>query len=403
MATFTAILVASLAVTAVAEWTEGDMMGAYTPATDVTAHAAIIMDVDDIGTALSMDPVNYDSAKGVYTAGGNSMKSSGARTLQGFAQKDQSSEALYLDFHGMYYDEDADSCLTCFEDTYTMSAFEGTGMFEGKSDTIRTTAIKKSLMCTTMMYASHELYDAIKAGVEGETLYDAPHKWDEGWAFYYGSMEGVNSVWEVQGKRDGDFFTEEQTINEANFINGLPLVSAAGWDEVAATAAMHAIEKSWMITFLQATLKYSYLVQDGIRNGDGADEKYWAEGYTYWRCAAGYVHAADPNTAAYIENYLSLNKDNAAGIHYEVYCRVKSSLEALYPVLGIDAADIGVFKDIVGEPCAEIEGDYEPGHEEPHDMEEGEEDYEPPEEGEEGMAGDDGEDDDSAACTHAWF
>ena len=78
-----------------------DAMGKYSPATDVTAHAAVSQDVVDIADLGGED---YDAANVIYTEGKNSPKGDGKRTLQGMAQKGSSS-ALWqiVSAHFVYF------------------------------------------------------------------------------------------------------------------------------------------------------------------------------------------------------------------------------------------------------------------------------------------------------------
>jgi hypothetical protein len=352
-------------------------LGPYTPASNVAQHALIVEDVKTIKEKLKT--ADYTGAKYIYESGENSAKSTGMRTLQGFATKDQSGEPWFVGYMEMY-GGDLENAYT-FEDAYTLAALNGDGIFTGKSADIRNYAINKNLMCITMMYGYHELDSALGKATAGNTADgDAPHAWDEGFAFTYGTAvgEGSTSVWEVQGKRDSDFTTTFQTSTSAAFQDGLPTVQTAGLDLDSAQDHIDLITRGWGATFIQATLKYSYLVQEMIEADDLSNTEFdgtWSEGYTYWRCAAGAVFAASPSVAVSVEAYLHTDQEKSE-LNTKLYCRIKTSLESAYGALGFTTSDIGVFKDITGDPCAGVEADYIEGHEGDHeDQEEDYEDY----------------------------
>ena len=69
---------------------------------------------------------------------------------------------------------------------HIMAAMDGTGDFEGTSDTVRYQGIAKLTVNMGMVaYTIHELNSAIAKADAGNVDNDsgAPHNWDEGWAF----------------------------------------------------------------------------------------------------------------------------------------------------------------------------------------------------------------------------
>jgi hypothetical protein len=80
--------------------------------------------------------------------GENSAKSSGMRTLQGFATKDMAGgeSGVFDQFTPALYPSKT------FLDDFTMAALDGSGVFAAQTDYRRTSAIKASLICTTWMY-----------------------------------------------------------------------------------------------------------------------------------------------------------------------------------------------------------------------------------------------------------
>lgn len=347
---------------AAAPTTTNETYGTYTSATNVTEHARIALDIYDINADLSQSPPKYADAAAVYTGGRHSRKSeTEMRTLEGMATKDLSDEPLYLLFVDMYG--------AGWLDKYQQEALEGTGRFSGKSDVMRATAAKKNLLCTTTMYASHELEDAIQ---KVSDLNDAKHNWDEGLAFWYGMDDaytssyeiGVPSAYEVSVKRDAEFSTNNAATTMTHFGAGLEAADRRSGDDM--RISFNAIVKAWTATFIQATLKYAYKMQTVYPVPD----KEWAEGYTYWRCMAGNVYGADADAANKVDALMDVAQTSPDPY---VFCKVKEALEPVYSKLGLYAADIGHFSGLASDPCTGgAQEDYE---EENHPHEE-HEDYE---------------------------
>merc|ERR1719181_14886 len=192
----------------------------YIPATNVVPHSMIDLDMDEISTACGVP--DFDQALFVYENGGgglcsasdiattvttdscyghttsdakgNSIKGSGAvRTLQGFALAGASkmSAEKYWNLYKNYWGDDD------YMDTFVQDAFADTGM----QDAMKAELIKKGIAYqANWMYVLHEFEDAISDCNAGDiydndaasSAGDSPHAWDEGWAFYAGSLEGEN-------------------------------------------------------------------------------------------------------------------------------------------------------------------------------------------------------------------
>ena len=63
-----------------------DAIAGYTPATDVTEHADIDLDMIAIINALDGTEAGYAAAVDLYTSGGDLAKGAGARTFQGLSK-----------------------------------------------------------------------------------------------------------------------------------------------------------------------------------------------------------------------------------------------------------------------------------------------------------------------------
>ena len=294
-------------------------------------HASIAKDVGEIEAFLGESPPNYAAAKELYSNGKNSQKGSGLRTLQGMAQKDLSAEPLAAGFMTLYG-------ATDFLDTYMIAALDGTGDFAGMSHDVRTVAAKKNMQAILVLYANHEAVEALEQAELGVAL-NAPKAsgsnniyYDEYYAFWYG-LTGENAPAEVTRKRDADFGTDVLGEAFASFAAGRE--AALDANVAGIEAAQEEISAGFLKTFLQATLKYSYKVQAGT--GDDGD---WAEGYTYWRVVSGIVAAEDLAAAQAIDALLwpAPSRDALAD---NVYCQIKSHIEAALPIKGVTYADLG--------------------------------------------------------------
>ena len=254
--------------------------GGYTYASNVDNHRSLMKDLCDIKTAAS----SYDwaTAKDIYQNGKNAEKSDGSfRTLASFAAAEGKNHN-YDTFYG-----EAGSI-----NTHIMAALDGTGDFAGTSDTVRYQGVAKLTANMGMIaYTIHELNTAIGKADAGNVDDDtgAPHNWDEGWAFFHGPDEDLSCApANTFKKRSADFGTEtngvSNTLNavETAMVDGLAALQAE--DQAGYTAATNTVVKNVIITYTQATMKYTYKMDDAD-NGP----KYQAEGYAFWKVIEAYV------------------------------------------------------------------------------------------------------------------
>jgi hypothetical protein len=195
-------------------------------------------------------------------------------------------------------------------------------------------------------YAAHELEAAIdKAKTEAKRVDTvAPHAWDEGWAFYYGT-NGVDAPWEVAKKRDSDFCVNGNTPAGCatvktdilpHFNKGLTAVRTATYNEATATKHMNTIYAMWTITYMRAALKYLSITEKNY------NEKAHAEGYAYWMAIAGWVAPKCKTDAAAMTAAVDITRTS---IPAGTYCDVKQKMESCYTALGISCKLMGEFKD----------------------------------------------------------
>jgi len=353
-------------------------MGGYTPASNVVEHSQMVFDIKDITTATSAG--DFAAAKEIYTGGRFSCKSpSTTRTLQGFVSADTYTAKLQGEaFMDTFAGGDGDqipgdgrlSLAGSFWDDFILGALDGTGDFEGKSETMRKTAVKKGILGALTMYSTHELEAAVVKARDGnfDDASGAPHAWDEGWAFYYGSFGshmlepmasdgGKYSAWEFAKKRDLDYAYDSDGDAVAGAVDSRVKMleyfkkglKASRNDDVggADTAVTQMIEarnniySMLALASIRAALKYAEKTQaaDG-----GYSEDYHIEAYAYFLAAAGWVEQAAPGVGSSVLNLLDFKKTSEE-LDANLYCAVEAALIPAYEPLGLDCDMVGVWKD----------------------------------------------------------
>ena len=337
--------------------------GGYTYASDVDNHRSLMKDLCDIKAAASSDGgYDFANAKDIYMNGKNAEKSDGSfRTLAGFAAAEGKNHG-----YDAYYDA-AGSV-----DAHITAAMDGTGDFEGVSDTVRYQGIAKLTANMGMVaYTIHELNSAIAKADAGNVDNDsgAPHNWDEGWAFFHGPDEDYGcSPAKVMEKRAADFGTQTDgvsnalTASQTAMVDGLAALQAG--DSAGYTAAADTVVKNVVITYSQAVLKYTSKMDDA---DSGA--KYQVEGYAFWKAIEAYsaaytnacIHtdgnvtyvgdsdasACDANNETFDGHYgadkineiLNLQDASQLGTSYDV----TAHLEHVWAHYGITSDDIGTY------------------------------------------------------------
>ena len=315
--------------------------GGYTYASDVDNHRSLMKDLCDIKAAASSDGgYDFANAKDIYMNGKNAEKSDGSfRTLAGFAAAEGKNHG-----YDAYYDA-AGSV-----DAHITAAMDGTGDFEGVSDTVRYQGIAKLTANMGMVaYTIHELNSAISKADSGNVDNDsgAPHNWDEGWAFFHGTDEdwGCSPAY-VMKKRAADFGTETDgvsnalTASQTAMVDGLTALQAE--DSAGYTAAADTVVKSVIITYSQAVLKYT----SKMDSNDSA-AKYQVEGYAFWKAIEAY-------SAAYTNACIAVD-DNVTyvGDSDETACAEGETFEGHYGANRIneildlqDASQLGTSYDV---------------------------------------------------------
>ena len=180
------------------------------PGSNVAAHNKI--DLDQKAMEAALKTKNYTLAKQSYTVGGNSLSKGKFRTLQGFSTSAETKMyegcpgcpyKTYSKFYNYY------KSFT-YADDWALAALDGTTVTYGApasttvdfatlGDAARIEAVKKgTAYMNVWMYVLREFEDAIDdcnyctsdCNVHS-TNSGSMHAWDEGVAFYTGSLEGT--------------------------------------------------------------------------------------------------------------------------------------------------------------------------------------------------------------------
>merc|ERR1719271_1145907 len=366
-------LIAALFGGAAAQSTVGlwQKIAGYESASDVEQHSKIDLDMQELEDKVGEYDTNAnwktealsifdnggngvcvndnDNGIGCVAGGawGNSLKSSEIRTLKGFATKDYAAltgdyaEKLppiytaYWTANGMTAAEAA-----VWADTFVRKDYSAISKDAGSNQLMKKGANYQAVW----MYVLHELEDAIgdcKAGDISKNdcapgggaglCGNAPHAWDEGWAFYAGSTCGATAaeavtddgtlIWELAEKRADDFGTDDTTgpssVNVkilAEFIKGRDLIIAGSCD--AADPGKNA---------LTAT--------------DGC-VKSWAEGWAFAAAVLPQLNQCSASAATTVKTALDIA---ATGPMAGGFAAVKAAVESTYGCLGISCTDIGKY------------------------------------------------------------
>ena len=334
--------------------------GGYEYATNVDSHRLLVKDVCDIKSLV--EEFKWDEIKTIYKDGKYSDKGSSMRTLQGFA----SAEGKMHPYDD-YYNQ------TGSIDAFVMSAIDGTGQFEGKTDSVREQAIEKGIQNLLMTaYVIHELNTAIDKETKGTD--NAVHNWDEGWAFFHGAEPGCGP-YATGGKRADNFATDNPSLAILDAMKaGRDVLNNDG----VTTEQQHAdkVVKNLVITYSQAAIRYaSKMTSDETL---AAAETHQSEGMAFWMVieplvaihtsgcynmdthVATYSNEADclaktDGNYTWIKNWgandinskvydLSMDLEQARTDEFDFKANVEKHLQPAWDHYGITAEDIGTLQ-----------------------------------------------------------
>merc|ERR1719424_571697 len=374
-----------------------NMIAGYAPmGGSVKEHNELDLDQKAMEAALGATPMDYALAKTWYTTGGNSKTAAPFRTLQGFSTgaqgkmydgttfKDGSTTALkcpgcpykhykqFYDYYGSF----------TYADDWALAALDGTTLTYGAPASVtynfadaagaaRKEAIKKgTAYMHVWMYVIREFEDAIddcttcNANCNEYSANDngPVHAWDEGVAFYTGSLEGPSQdgnsagkmVYRLAEKRCGNFGTctgagGMSQVNDALFkagglfAQGRDLLHAGSCSGV--RAVVDQIVSIMTVPLVQGTLRYAWKVGQtkntaGVLTDNKASDqsaKNAAEGSTFAAAVLPLVHACDAASAKTVSDHMFFGKavyDKTTGAFTSGTkpdtAKVKAALEKTY-------------------------------------------------------------------------
>merc|ERR1719281_1771115 len=366
----------------------------YIPSSDVVAHNKVDLDMQEInnavGDALFADALFvYENGGGGKnsdgTAIGNSLKSSGIRYLMGFADNTKMGAEKWYNVYKNYWKSTGmtDVQAAKYSDTNVRPAFEGTGAFSGAtvSDKMRAEVAKKGVAYQVVwMYVLHEYEDAIMDCLLGDIALNdagvggaAPHAWDEGWAFYAGSLEGEVAgdsstdgvmVYKLANKRCENFGTCKDGATGVAKANLKHLALARnGRDKILAgechTVAedFDAIVDQMTIPLIQGMLKYAYESDPAAgakcaSTGDDCD-KALGEAWAFAAAVLPRLNYCDSSVAKLVKDNLDVTVIAGATASGDTqmtdgYAKLKEQVETTYPCLGITCEEVGVYQTTAG-------------------------------------------------------
>jgi len=274
------------------------------------------------------------------------------RTLAGFstaAEKKMTGQPHFEHYKAYYGAGD-------YGHKYVTSALDGTGGFAGKEDIARIEGVKKgTVYMNVWMYVIREFEDAIDDCKVGciDCNDDPVHAWDEGVAFYTGTLAGEDGsgqgkmLWALANKRCKNFGTcnpkkmklEDRLDGTADvnmklfelFDDGRDALQAGKCDTV--RPLKDKIVDLMTVPQVQGTLRYAFKVGE---LGEGAKSK--AEGAVFSGAILGRLNACNPDVAKLVAKNMDID---AAEPMVDGFTKVKEAIESCYDSMGIMCSDVG--------------------------------------------------------------
>merc|ERR1711904_23304 len=225
-----------------------------------------------------------------------------------------------------------------------------TGICSACDDAARVQIAKKtSAYMNVWMYVIREFEDAIddcKAGCINCND-DPVHAWDEGVAFYTGTLEGTDGsgsgkmIYALADKRCKNFgtcsgSTHSSYVNEALFVQFTKGKIALQQGKCADVAPIKKLIVELMsIPLVQGSLRYAYKVAE-LQGGS----KEFAEGAAFSAAILPRVHACDASAAKVISDNMNMEIAESARMSAG-FGPVKKAFESVYECLGITCASVG--------------------------------------------------------------
>jgi hypothetical protein len=218
------------------------------------------------------------------------------------------------------------------------------------------------------MYVLHEFEDAVDDCLAGDIFDneatnaagDSPHAWDEGWAFYAGSLEGTDGsgsgqlIHTLAEKRCKDFGTccSDSGIVGPAKSNGRALrKTRMGRNKILSGDCFTVVEHfdgivdQMTVPLIQGMLKYAFKADPANSQGSctsGTCDKEWAEGWAFAAAVLPRLHYCSYEVADMVRGNLDVAKSAPMK---DGFAELKAKVESLYPCLGITCADVGEFQN----------------------------------------------------------
>jgi len=343
----------------------------YQPHDDVTFEARIDLDVEEILAKLPSDgAADFTGAMAIYSGGGDS-KDIIAATLESLATPGATTMAsdTWYPVYKAYWGSQIN-----YADTFVQDAASGT-----LPDAMKKELIKKGIVYQGVwMYAVHNLE-------KGKRDCDVDF-WDEGMAYYIGSLEGEyatsadyastgNLLYALAQKRCAEFgtcatTTDSSTVAAVNkkvqsaggfgYQGRDLLYHQAGCNDANLDLAFKGMVSQMTVPLVQGMLKYAWKAdpvkgdscagQAGndaatVATNDGSTgdcAKSWAEGWAFAAAVLPQVHKCDATAATTIR--ANLDVASTTGPMKDGVAAVKSAIEGVYDCLGITCTDVGEYQ-----------------------------------------------------------
>jgi uncharacterized protein (DUF305 family)/plastocyanin len=401
------------------------VIAGYEPGSDVTQHNLLDLDQKAMETALGKSPADYETAKAIYTKGGNSgakavitvsalaaVAAKKAAVMQGgvaigymkvaASKADTEIEVTYLSVckEGGLPTKDTTGCFTVgggalsiagvdvgaptavtnkyrtlagfstawekkmtgqvFYEPYkayygvgdyahqrVMAALDKTGICSACDDDAQIQMAKKtSAYMNVWMYVVREFEDAIADCQAGciNCNDDPVHAWDEGVAFYTGSLEGADGsgsgamIYNLADKRCDDFGTcigdKGSAVNLLlfeQFTLGRDALLGGRCEDT--KPIKKRIVELMSVPLVQGSLRYAYKVAH--LQGKSKEK---AEGAAFSAAILPRVHVCDASAAKIISDNMKIDSASPMEAGFKA---VKDAFESTYECLGITCQDVG--------------------------------------------------------------
>merc|ERR1740133_793624 len=357
-------------------------------------HNALDGDQAAMQTALKIPDFTADTT--AYATGGSSTSKGKFRTLQGFSTKAKGKMyegcpgcpykhyKMFYDYYSDfdYADKWVSAALGGTDMTFTSGKF-GPNNFATMHTDARVEAAKKgSAYMNVWMYAVREFEDAIDDCTScvadcnaHSTNSGSVHAWDEGVAFYAGSLEGTAQggntggamVYRLAEKRCANFgtcgaaggaITGQSQVNSelfkaaGLFATGRDLLQQGHCAKV--RPVVEQIVSIMTVPLVQGTLRYAYKVGN-VANDQSA--KNAAEGSTFAAAVLPMVHHCNAASATIVANHMKFGLVFGTDGTYVSgtlpdFAAVKSALEDTYACLGITCAHVGALNSVLDKDVA---------------------------------------------------